>query len=1040
MSEQIPALPPIDLTEVREVENQLGLRILRDGQHFMPDHATDEELRSDIRRVLFAAGSLALRQGAEAQDIARDELLQPIRWLQSQVDVANNLAAANFGHIPRDPHRDRRGHFQGRIMHGINHHAQTVPTTYLLAAERGEAFRVRDNLLVVAPTGTGKTVLEAKFLHDAGVGNGTKALVIVPDQALHRQYRGDTGDNTFRRWLGEDVEISSYWQYDKQSGGPLQIVTKQSIQSAIDNNALDIRSRDLVIVDEGHVGLEAKLMEYLNRFGRVYYYTATPAYDMKRDLRTLFRHVEVGTLTDCIYEGIINDVELYTFRVENQEEAERLAARLAYSDVQEGRKVVAYCQSGAQARQAQVVAEQINQLHTKAKGASQQDAIAQRVSGYDDNALDVVKAYEEGAIRALTTVGMLGQGYNGDIDTAILIGKKTSMLQLVQRIGRALRPSDQYRSRLIEILYDHGETLTIWNALGLDEVEQGLILGPERETTAQFDMRSEAPLYETMPEDIKRALIPPQPVGKIALSTSAYEALIAYEQGYLSAPLLARQYKVTVRRIHAALDKQGYRYAGVWTPDEDGTNKYERWYEPEAKVFLAENPLPPDWNEGEHTIYGVMELCGVSKDAVLGLVGRLNITPQERNGKNNRSAEYYTEQDVQRIVEAVAAIPYADESDVTTGTLRLELGEKFFLRCMRDPETFGEPIYKRRHPASGFKGFDLHVTKEQADKIRRAFQDAMATDDDISYLEIAALAGVTPATINHGVTPEEKAMSTLKRATPTSRHGYHLPREAGLKVAERFMVHPLPTHLVPFKMLAERVNTGAANVRRILKQEMKKPDSRVQLINLGGSNFPAACVPWAFLQELEEKYGLREGVEAIDYENIPHDKNCTLDQWEYSTHLKKSHIEMSKLAVAPQDTWRSHMVLTGELRCTSAALSILAVMAGMNEKKDVLWRNGTSYLSSELARKISIVRNGHAYTNHEDWIAASVLFASTKYTRAELTQKIRAIAPGSHERRLGLDRTGVLDVCYARPYVDRIVRQIDRDRARKSMPSDEDAD
>ena len=266
-----------------------------------------------------------------------------------------------------------------------------------------------------------------------------------------------------------------------------------------------------------------------------------------------------------------------------------------------------------------------------------------------------------------------------------------------------------------------------------------------------------------MSEEARELLVPNQPVSKIQLTKNMYEAMTAMEQGFVSAETLAEQGNVAVRRIHTALDREGYHYVGIWTPDAEETTKYVRWYEPAAIAYLAENPIPPDYGDEELTIYGLMDLFDVSKDTIMLILQKYDIEAVQRIGKSKKVSNYYTAEAIERIGSHIQSIPVAAEEDVTVGTLKQELGEKFILRCFKEPERFGEPVYKRRFAGHGFKGFDFHLTRMQAETIRQAFKDAIATDDDISFLEIAALAGVTPAAFNHGVTQQEKAQATRRQ-------------------------------------------------------------------------------------------------------------------------------------------------------------------------------------------------------------------------------------------------------------------------------------
>lgn len=1024
--------------EVAEVEHRLGLSILREGADFLPDIVTDDEARCDVRKVLFAAGAVALKNGVSMADIKEDSAYEIIGWLQSQTNIANNLLAAGFGRQAQAAETNEqvapRERFQGKLMSGMHEHAQTLPLSYLRAVQQGENPPLSDNLLVVAPTGTGKTVMEAKLLRDAGVGNGnTRGMVVVADQSLHRQYLGETGDNTFRHWLGEDTEISSYWQYHKQAGGKLQIITKQSVEAAIEAGALNTQDIDIAVVDEGHVGLEPKLMQQLNQFARVYYFTATPAYDVRRDLRQLFRHIEIGNITDCIYEGIVNDTEVYTFRASGKEEIQALAARLAYNETKEGRQVVVYCRPGDAALQAKEVAQRINRAQI-ADGHPGGD-IAARISGYESNSQKILKAYEAGEIRVLTTVGMLGQGYNGNINTAIIIGPNSSLLQLVQRIGRAVRPNHEYRTRLIEIIPAEVEqTVTIWNALGLDEIKQGQVLeskkGVWNPVMEGFEERNADKLLDTLEASVKTALLPEQPIGRICLSR---ENMTVIDEGYIPVSQLMSATGASERKIRAVLDKEGYHYIGLWTPGEEGTNLYERWYEPAAAEYFHEHPLPPGWKDGEMTLPDLADLHDVSIDTVERIGKKIGISPVMRTGKNHRSSLYFTADAALAIGEAIAGIPEAAATDISVGALKQELGKKFVIRCLKNPDRFGEPVYKRRFAGHGIKGFDYHLTENQASAMRLASDQALATDDDIALLEIAALAGISKSSIFKNLTPEEKEEVEPLRATPTSRHGHYMPRAMGLRVAERLMVKTLPVHLVPHKMVLARVDTNPSNLRQVLRQEMARSDSEIIFINLGGTSAATACMPWNLLKRLEEHYGLREGAEPIDYARIAHKEGeVTSEQWKYSTSILKQYIDSSKLAAAPEFIWQEASAVADKLNCTMGALSVLVVLAGKNEQDMQRHPSGETILHAEFVRRLRVVRN-RPYSQHENWVGSEDMTRKNDFIQDEIREVLQTVRIDPEARRLGLNSNGKLDICFAKHAVQMILQSARMNRHKKQQ-------
>ncbi len=1020
-----------------QVEALLKCEILPAEAAFLPDVVVDDEARCDVRKALLTAGDLALRTAVNLAD-PEEPLARTISWLRSQTKIANNLHRAGFGLqasvTSEAADGDARDRFQGRIMAGMYEHAQTLPKSYLETMESGNAeLRLKDNLLVIAPTGVGKTVMLARFLRAAGVGTkDTQGLVVVPGQELQRQFKGDTGDDTFRRWLGPEADIAAYWQHDKQTEGALKLVTKQSLEKAIAQKAFAAGDIGVAVVDEGHVGLEPKLMHLMNNFARVYYFTATPAYGVDRDLRKMFRHIDVGTITDCIYEGIVNDAELYSFYAADQEEAQAFAAGLAYEDAKNGRRVLVYCRPGEKAKQAEAVAAMVNAAHVQG-GADDGTTLAARLSTYEANNNDILARFEDGELSVLTTVNMLSQGYNGNINTIIVIGPNASALQLAQRIGRGLRLNAQYRTRIIEINVPHSEeTVTIWGAFGLDDVQQGQVLEPKTDALRlEFEGSriAEPPLLEALPERLRAALVPNQSVRQMTLGRQAFERAVALEEGFIAASALAAYYSSPLSHVQRVLDDEGFRSIGIWAPYKDDTANYDRWYEPAAEAYLDENPPASLWQEGEKTLTDLMKMHDVSKDMMALLLTKLELEPEPRIGKNRRETGYYSPASVAAVGEAIAAIPQALATDVTVGTMRQELGEKFVVQCLKDKERY-EPEYKRRFAGHGIKGFDLHFTDEQVVMMRLAFEEALATDADISYKEIAELAGVNDSTVLRARTQEERDMETLKRAHRLARPGGHLPREKGLEIVERLRVRPLPVHFATLRMAELRTEAKPTTIAAAIKRRLKQPDHGIEFINLGGTNAASTCMPWAMLRELEERYGLRSGVEPIDYAQVATSDGeaLTHEQWQYSTAVQRQYYDDKKISLEPALMWTPVEAASRQLRCTFRALAALIVLADKASRENMQRKpDGSVLIGAQLLRQLHILR-ARPYSVDIDWTPHDDLLTKAGLSEDEIkAAQTSGMVPATY-RRLGLNDRGELDICYSVPAVREMRRSSNRAR------------
>ena len=1028
--------------EIAELSERLNLRVLPEGGELLPNSYEDEEARCDVRKVLLAAGRLALENSSE---LAHPEspLNTALSWLQGQVDVANNLRRTQFG---ADHHVDdsARGRFQGKNFTRINDHAQTLPAAYLRAVEAGNLQRPTDDLLVVAPTGTGKTYMQAQLLRHAGVGTvpqsgmsrSMRAVLVVSDQALLRQYYSQEGENTFRHWLGREVDVSSFWQYDKNVQGDVVLLSRQSVEKALDKGGLNPRDVDLVVVDEGHHGLEPKMITRLNEFTRVYYFTATPAYNLRRDLRRNFRHIEISTLTDCIYEGILNSAELYTFKADTTAEGLALAAQLADNDLKEGRQAIVFCPRGDKAASAAQVAELINRLHAQRTG--DHDQVASRVSDYEADASAIISRFTDGSLRALTAVNMLSEGYDGPVDTLILAGLSSSLLQTAQRIGRALRPG-AFRTRLIEIVLpnnDGKERISIWDAMGFDEVRQGFVIARreyERGTSLiKPSSEEDSEWVARLPQNLKTSLVENQPVRTMKLPAEELEGERMAAEGYAAAQALAGRHGVTLRVMQEYLDRHGFAFVGVWTPIE-GTRLYERWYEPKAVAFLEERPIPRPSESGEMTASDLVQLFGMSLEAVYAMADKAGLTFVERRwGKMNRTARYYPPEEVEKFKKYFDSIPMAAETDRTLGAVTNELGEKFVLRWIKD--RLLEPQYKRRNPVHGIKGFDLHITQEQSEALHEAFEQALATEDEISYVEMGALTGISPVLVIRALTPDEKAQAQLKRAHPKARPGYHLPRKVGLGVVERLAIRPLPAHLVPLTMAYERIDVKKGTIYAQLKRIEQRSPELFQLVRFSQAGV-TTCFPWSVLEELESRYALKKGVERIDYRRIATDKNTTSMQWRYSTDLQSRYVPGDSLVLSenPEHVWHEAGGVAVQYNCSPAALAVTARLVGVTEDQVQRPSPTTILLHVELLPRIESFLE-LVPTMPQAWISLGALAHSTHLNPNQLQALAADMGITVRQRKLGRLPHEPIDICFAPDAAKRIVdaaQRLRRDHSAK---------
>jgi len=1027
----------IDLPYAAAVEPIIGASISADT--ILPTQYGAEEMLVDVRLYAYQVALKALARHrnlaynaqtlrvsndiqilhriADEHEVAavHDELGGDWDRVGRYVSMANHLSAA-VDLLELEQHSDQSLQARATVQQDLIQHTLTSLQRLRLPRQGSLEQPLNDVLrtgtIVVAPPGTGKTAVGAHIIKSArcterlfaGDRQTLGALVVVPSVELVDQYASDDKDNIFREIIGWDTPVHTYWARNKQIGA-ITVITYRSLQDAVEQGKIKPGDFGVTFLDEVHFALGPKTFQAVSKIcSGVVGATATPAYSIDRDIRKWFPHVEAGSIRDYVEQGILNRSRLFSYRYEDRSDAEDIAARLAVQWAQEGRRIIIFAQKGQHSLQARKIAMMIN----AALGEQKAGAIGLYPGNKSEQNL---AAFKRGDLQVLTTTQKLKQGLNARANGIIAVGPHHSTTDLVQKAGRGLRRDDQetYLAELIpKDLKGRHKQVSLWEIFGIDDIQQGLLVGgsPRPADVGQQGMRRRPTVDDLailVPPEVRHALAPPTAVRSILVASEEIEMSEEPPEDFLSVEDLAMLYGSHVQYLKKTLDAGNVDSVDVWI--RQGSEKItQRWYSPNAIAYLDEHPPLRIAEEGAMTLRELHELTGLSRTYLQRLIKDNDIAHKKGlRRKISQEVHLYDGASLNRILELVEQIPFAELEDVPVAVLAAELNETF-------PKTYADKngivfIEKRRHEAHGMKGITQHVTAREAAAIREAYGRLSTTEGYLSLGDIAEEAGVELSAVSTGLTAAERAqlVSLYKKgAQKTSNKGKYLEKEAARPIIERLRLRPFPTHLVPRAVLIPRhKNIPKTSLWRYM-QRMGIESVDIE-VREGQQKIP--CVTWQAVSLFEAVYPPTKGSFVFDYAQLPAqgDKN---PQHHIYAQLTQAHLK-----VVPRHVWLTVTEAAEAVGLTDTALKMVV-------------ENGERYSQGQIFRTVADVQQVrlvalgivlHIVPHIErrmpaGWVSHTKIIQQYPEFLALISINKRQLAA---TKSLGLFGTGgAIDVCY----------------------------
>jgi len=777
------------------------------------------------------------------------------------------------------------------------------------------AEALQTGVAVIAPCGFGKTWVGAHAFAGARVGRYSnhsqelvRGLVVVPSIDRLHEYAEEDDNNIFRQIVGQDIPIGLYYGAEKNIQ-PITVITEASLRNAIENGILPLQEVGMVLFDEIHHGTSPKNMEALRKLsGAVMGLTATPAYSQMRDIRRHFPHVEVGSLRKFTELGILNSARLLTYRApEGDAGMEQTAVTLAVQWLRQKRRVVVYAprSDGQEEHYTDRIAAEINrQLGCEVVGA------ARSIMG--NVAQQTVQDFRKKRLQGLVTVNMVSVGANIEADTLVLCGPQYSEVSFMQKVGRAMRPTD--KETILAEIWPHQapprQMTTLAMLFGIENFRQGMLIGPE--TTRQSDagrphissIREKTDTQDAQIELSQLAPMTPQEIRSYYVGPGSELFKYPLPEGCLDSVGVVRRYNSTEEYIQHMLDEASIVYTKRAT--KAGARR-TYCYDSKALTYLDENPPMQVCGETFKTFKETAELLEIPEWLIQQLCTDNDIPREDKLIEQLAQQKCLSDESLNRLMEVLYNLPTADlEKDVSLDSIVEIAGKGFVKEYLKIFDI--QPRILRHNPEGAMEGYGYFLTLAQAQEGLALHAVRKQRDGLTSLKDIAAQTGHSLSTLSSGLTDSELAAIVYRKFPGQGPRtlGQYLPDTLSQAVITREKLPPLgPTHIARPALTA----VFAAPRHKIINEIGKFSTSDAEYTGrFVGNRTITTYVQWDAVQDAAQQLPLTPAFRNLHLERLLPDRFQASDSNETMTQADLLYARLLQSSLMPwytQDRWYS---------------------------------------------------------------------------------------------------------------------------------------
>jgi superfamily II DNA or RNA helicase len=305
----------------------------------------------------------------------------------------------------------------------------------------------RRRILMVAPTGAGKTVIASSIVHTA-VERGQRVLFFSHRREITKQ----TCEKLFA--LGIDAGIiQAGWP--ARPGQPVQVASVQTLTArAIRGSSIELPPADLVIVDEGHHSMAETYRRIIDRYPSavVLGLTATPCRKDGRGLGNIFEIliecpqvpelVRLGFLVPTVVYAPAEGPDLRGVRTQAGDYVESQLAERMNTVKLVGDVVTHWYRHGERRRTVVFATDVAHSIHLRdefRKSGARVEHIDGSTPKEERDA--ILKRLAQGEIEIVTNCAVLTEGVDIPEIACLILARPTKSMGLFrQMVGRGLRP------------------------------------------------------------------------------------------------------------------------------------------------------------------------------------------------------------------------------------------------------------------------------------------------------------------------------------------------------------------------------------------------------------------------------------------------------------------------------------------------------------------------------------------------------------------------------------------------------------------------